>query len=369
MAIVKGKAMVNCGPGAPFEMREYVVPDPEPEAIVTKLTLSSICGSDIHQYKGEFGSPPGIQRPKIGGHEFVGRIFKLGSRIKTDTTGQPLKEGDRVAWCYYVPCGRCPACVSGIGPCPNRHAHAGESSDDFPHFKGGYAEYYYLSPGQWIYKIPDVVPDESAVYVDCASSTVAFALHQVSFSLGSALVIQGAGGLGLNAAPMAKDMGAARVIVVDMVPEKLELAKAFGADYTINAQDYQTAEARIQKVKELTGGKGADVVLEVVASAPQVVAEGIEMLTPGGTYVTCGLVGPYVSNLAMMPLISKGLRLIGTSNYKAWTMPKVLDFMARMGKKYPFDKIISHKFRLEEVGEAYKQIMEGKVVRAGIVFD
>jgi len=369
MASAKGRAVVNCGPGTPWELKEYPVPDPEPNAIVTKMTLSSICGSDIHAYKGDFGGPPGKQRPKIEGHEFVGRVYKMGSNVKTDTTGQPLKEGDRVAWCYYVPCGRCAACVSGVGPCPNRHAHKGESSDDFPHFKGGYAEYYYLSPGQWIYKIPDSVPDESAVYVDCAASTVAFALHQVSFSLGSTAVIQGAGGLGLNAAPMAKDMGAAQVIVVDMVPEKLELARSFGADQTINAQEYQTPEARIKRVMELTKGKGADVVLEVVASAPQVVPEGVEMLTPGGTYVTCGLVGQYSCNLSMMPFISKGLKLIGTSNYKAWTMPAVLDFMARYGKKYPFDKIISHKFKLEDVAEAYKQIMDGKVVRAGIVFE
>ncbi len=368
--MAKGKAMVNCGPGTPWEMKEYPVPDPEPNAIVTKLTLSSICGSDLHIYKGDFGglgAPK--QRPKIGGHEFVGTVYKLGSNIKTDTTGQPLKEGDRVAWCYYVPCGRCPACVSGNGPCANRHAHAGASSDDFPHFKGAYAEYYYVSPGQWIYKIPDSVPDESAVYVDCAASTVAYALHQVSLSLGAAVVIQGAGGLGLSAAPMAKDMGAAQVIVVDMIPERLALAKAFGADYTINAQEYPTPEARIQRVRELTGGKGVDMVMEVVASAPQVVPEGVEMLMAGGTYLTCGLVGPFSCNLAMTPFISKGLKLIGSSNYKPWTMPAVLDFMARTGKKYPFDKIISHKFKLEEVGEAYKQMMEGKVVRAGIVFD
>jgi threonine dehydrogenase-like Zn-dependent dehydrogenase len=369
MTTTVGKAMVNYGPGTQFEMKEYPVPDPEPNAIVTKLTLSSICGSDIHLYKGEFGAPPGPQRPRIGGHEFVGRVYKLGSNIKTDTTGNPLKEGDRVAWCYYVPCGRCPACVSGEGPCPNRHAHAGASSDDFPYFKGGYAEYYYVSPGQWIYRIPDSVPDESAVYVDCAASTVAYALHQVKLPLGATAVIQGAGGLGLCAASMAKDMGAAQVVVVDMVPEKLELARDFGADHTIDAKAYSTPDARIQRVRELTGGKGADIVMELVASAPQVIPEGLEMLTPGGTYLTCGLVGPYVSNVMMMPIISKGLKLIGSSNYKVWTMPRVLDFMARTGSKYPFEKIISHKFRLTDVAEAYKQMMEGKVIRAGIAFD
>lgn len=370
MANRTGRAMVNYGPGMPWEMKEYPVPDPEPDAIVTKITMSSICGSDIHIYKGDFGGLATARRPPtIGGHEFVGTVYKLGSSIKTDTTGKPLKEGDRVAWCYYVPCGRCEACLTDIGPCPNRHAHAGTSSDDWPHFKGAYGEYYYVSPRQWIYKIPDVVPDEAAVYVDCAASTVASALSKVILPLGATVVIQGAGGLGLSATPMAKDMGAARVIVVDMVEEKLEIAKQFGADYTINSNEFPTPEARIKRVKELTGGVGADVVMEVVASAPQVVPEGVEMLAVGGTYLTCGLVGPFTTNLAMTPFISKGLKLVGSANYKASTMPQVLDFMARNMTKYPFDKIISHKFKLEDVEEAYKQMMAGKVVRAAIVFD
>ncbi|MFC1864788.1 zinc-binding dehydrogenase [Chloroflexota bacterium] len=372
MAGVKGKAMVNFGPGIPWEMKEYPVPDPEPDAIVTKITMSSLCGSDVHEYQGEFlahGKVAEKERPRISGHEFVGKVYKLGSNVKTDTTGQPLKEGDRVVWCYYVNCGRCPACINEIATCPNRHAHAGTSSDDFPHFKGAFAEYYYVSPGQWIYKVPDTLPDEAVVYVDCAASTVAYGLDKVRFPLGGKAVIQGAGGLGLAATPMVKDMGASQVIVIDKIPERLKLTESFGADHTINSDEYPTAKARIKRVKELTGWRGVDVVVEVVASSPEVVPEGLEMLALRGTYLTIGLVGPFTTTIGMGLFIGKGIRLIGSANYKAWTIPKVMEFMARTKDKYPFDKIISHKFKLEDVEEAFRQHIAGKVVRAAIIPD
>jgi threonine dehydrogenase-like Zn-dependent dehydrogenase len=109
--------------------------------------------------------------------------------------------------------------------------------------------------------------------------------------------------------------------------------------------------------------------MEVVASDPEVVPEGIEMLTLKGTYLTVGLVGPFIAKLGMMPFIDKDIRLVGSANYKVWTIPKVLDFMSRTIDRYPFDKIISHKFKLQDAEEAMKQAMLGKVVRAAIVID
>jgi len=101
-----GRAMVNFGVGIPWEMREYPVPDPEPGAIVVKITMASICGTDVHLYQGDFGPPAGVrQKPAIMGHEFVGRVHSLGAGVATDTTGQPLKvelpyDGAEVATVY-----------------------------------------------------------------------------------------------------------------------------------------------------------------------------------------------------------------------------------------------------------------------------
>jgi threonine dehydrogenase-like Zn-dependent dehydrogenase len=369
---VKGKAMVSMGLGVPWEMREYPVPDPEPDAVVTKITMASICGSDIHIYKGDFGPMPlgTREKPKILGHEFVGRVHKLGSNVKTDFMGQPLKEGDRVVWCYYVLCGRCPSCLSDIAlPCPNRHSHVPPSANDYPYFKGAFAEYYYVSPRQWLYKVPDAVPDAAAVYVDCAASTVAYALHKATYPLSSTAVIFGAGGLGLSATPMAKDMGASQVIVIDKMPERLEVAKQFGADHTIDYVQYPTPESRVERVKQLTKGAGANMAMEVVASAPEVVEEGLDMLCLAGTFISAGLVGKTSATMSMHHFIDRGIKLVGSANYKAWTMPRVLDFMARTIDKYPFDKIISDKFKLEDAEKAMELAAAGKVVRAGIVME
>lgn len=367
MSTETGRAMVQYGPGIPWEMKEYPVPDPEPGAMIIKISLASVCGSDVHLYQGDFGGPKGVrQKPSILGHEFVGTVHRLGVKSDTDSTGKPLKVGDRVVWSPSVLCGKCPSCLKQIVPCPNRKSHVGATSDDWPHFKGGFAEYYYLSPGQWVYKVPDAVPDEAAVYVDCAAATVAYALAKVEFPMGSTGVIQGAGGLGLCAAPMIKDRGA-RVIVVDKIRERLELAKAFGADYTVDSTEYSTPEARIERVRELTAGAGAEVVLEVVAGSPEVVPEGLQMLGLGGTYVTCGLVGPYPVQFDMGAFINKGVRLIGSASFKASTMPSVLDLMARTIDRYPWDKMISHKFKLEDAEEAVRQAAAGRVVRAAIV--
>jgi threonine dehydrogenase-like Zn-dependent dehydrogenase len=165
-----------------------------------------------------------------------------------------------------------------------------------------------------------------------------------------------------------KDRGA-RVIVVDKIAQRLELARSFGADHTIDSTEYSTPESRIERVRQLTGGSGAEVVMEVVAAAPEVVPEGLEMVSLGGTYLTVGLVGPYPVNINMGPFINRGIRLIGSAQFKASTMPSVLDLMARTIDQYPWDTMISHTFGLEDAEEAVKQAAMGKVVRAAVVME
>ena len=110
----KGRAAIYKGLGIPMEIKEYPVPDPEPGAILVKVTVANICGSDMHMWRGDMNlGLLGATLPTILGHEATGKVAKLGAGISTDSAGQPLKVGDRVVWMYYYPCGRCPACLEG----------------------------------------------------------------------------------------------------------------------------------------------------------------------------------------------------------------------------------------------------------------
>lgn len=361
--------MILTGVEVPWKMMEYPIPDVEPDAILVKITLASICGSDVHIYKGERRGRvvPSKENPMIGGHEMTGRIYKMGRQVKSDSLGQPLKEGDRIVYSYFLLCGKCIFCHTGAARCPDALSYRGNSSDEYPHFVGAFSEYYYLRSGQWVYRVPDALKDESVTAVNCAISAAAHGMHKVRLPLGGQVVVQGSGGLGLSLAVMAKEMGAARVIAIDKLPNRLEISKFFGADFAVDMREYSTPEARLEKIKELTNGRGADLVVEANGH-PEVVSEGIEMLGAGGIYLTMGLVnGKVYSQIDMAKITHKGLTLLGSGSYKSWTIPRVLDLMVRTKDKYPFEKLISHKFRLEDINEAFQQVMAGKVIRAGLI--
>ena len=154
-------------------------------------------------------------------------------------------------------------------------------------FSGAYGEYYYLKPGGRIFKMPDEVTDEVATPVNCALSQVTYGLRRPACATATRWSIQGAGGLGLNAIAVAKEMGADAVIAIDGVPSRLELAKRFGADEVIDISQLQEPAERIAKVKALTQNRGGDIVVEVVG-LPAVVPEGLQMLREGGTYLEIG---------------------------------------------------------------------------------
>lgn len=159
---MRGKAAVFTQVRAPFEMREYPLPTMEPGAILVKVSLANVCGSDLHLWRGE--SPWGVF-PGILGHEMVGTVYELGQGINTDSLSQPLAPGDRVVYCYFTFCGRCYSCIHGDrAACVNKFRNwSGQSCEEWPHFLGGYAEYYYLRPGQHVFKVPPELPDGSSL--------------------------------------------------------------------------------------------------------------------------------------------------------------------------------------------------------------
>ena len=353
--MVMGKAAVFVEPYH-FEMTELPPVPVEPGGIRVRVTSGGICGSDLHYWRGEIEPMlAGRPGPVILGHELAGVVDTLGPGITTDCMGKPLKEGDRVAFTYFFPCRRCYNCLRGeLNHCPDRFRFRA-SIEEFPYCNGGFAEYYYLFPGHFVFKVPDELPDEAVAAANCAASQVVYGLQQGGLRLGDYVVVQGAGGLGINAVAAAKDMGAALVIAIDGVPGRLELASQCGADVTIDINEYETPESRVERVKALTDGRGADLVMEVVGY-PQVVNEGIEMVRRGGTYVEIGNIWPNSNTtLDLSKLLWGQVRIIPAAHYDPYILPVTLDFLARTKDKYPLTKVMSHSFPLEQIGEAFEQ--------------
>src|SRR5262249_43694997 len=136
------------GTGTPFEIREYPVPDPEPGAVLIKIALADGCGSGLHYWRGELDyRKMGRPLPLNTGHEHVGTVAKLGPGVSTDTAGQPLQVGDRVAYRFFFPCGRCRACLMRkTKSCPLRQANWLVSCDVWPHLQGGFRPDFYPRP-------------------------------------------------------------------------------------------------------------------------------------------------------------------------------------------------------------------------------
>jgi L-iditol 2-dehydrogenase len=185
-------AAVFFGPGKPFELRQVPMPEVEPEAVLIRVTRANICGSDLHFWRGD--AP--LKYPEDGwifGHEMTGTVARLGSKVKTDSLGRPLKEGDRVAYTYFYPCGRCHACLhKEPAACPNKiERPLGPSA--FPHLHGAFADHYYLRPGGAIFKVPDSLTDDVVAPVNCALSQVLYGLWVAGVRMGDRVIIQGAG--------------------------------------------------------------------------------------------------------------------------------------------------------------------------------
>lgn len=366
-----GRAAVFVAPRQPFEIREFPVPEPEPGAILVKVRLCNICGSDLHAWHGDFQTTKiGGALPTILGHEMMGTVAKLGAGVHRDFNGAPLSEGDRVVFQYFTHCGRCPQCLKGrTVSCLHSSMAMMGNCEQPPHFVGGFADYYYLKPNQVIFKVPDHVPDEVVSGANCALAQVIQGFQRVNLRFGETVVIQGAGGLGIYASAVAKHMGAKRVIVIDGVKERLELARQFGADETIDLQEYPDDRSRVARVRELTDGIGADVVVELVGH-PGVVNEGLNMLALSGRYLEIGNISKgKVVELDPSKLVFGNKSIVGVSWYEPEALKMAMDFLSKTIDLYPYHRLFAVKFKLSEINHAFELAEKRAVPRATIVMD
>ena len=364
-----GLVAVFRGTRLPFELREFPVPEPGPGTILVKVAMANVCGSDLHIWRGEYDISGGEPQPfsRSMGHEMMGTVAGLGDGVQHDSSGAPLALGDRIVYRYFIPCGHCRACLRRRTPrCPDalRYRYPPEQ---YPHFNAAYGQYFYLQAGHTVYKLPEALPDALAAPANCALSQVIYCLEQAGAGLDDHVVIQGAGGLGINAVAVAREMGVRQVIVIDGIEERLELAREFGADETILIGSFPTPEDRVRRVRELTDGWGADVVLELVGH-PRVVPEGIAMLGQGGRYVEVGNINQGMTQ-AIDPsvLVHGGKTILGIMWYEPESLLKAIHLLATHPDRYPFDKIISHRYPLTEINTAFAEQDAGHVHRAALL--
>lgn len=350
---MKGKAALYQGYGKGFTVEELPTPEVEPGGVLVRVTAASICGSDLHYWRGDSRMPED-RLPRLTGHEFCGYVHSVGKGVTTDSLRRPLKEGDRVAFPFIFPCMRCYHCIRGeLNVCPYRmRRNIIYNFADYPYCDGGFAQYFYLQPGHFVFKVPDEVPDESVAPVNCAMSQVTFAINQVGVRTGDTVAIQGAGGLGVYAAAIANDLGAGKVISIDGQQARLDLVKKCGATHTININEVQSPEDRVQAVRDITDGIGADVVVEV-CGVPQAIHEGLGMLRRGGTYVAIGNIAGARAEMNISGLIGNQHRIVGVTHYNPWVIPAALDFLVRTRDRYALLDLVSDKFPIDQINQAF----------------
>ena len=359
-----GRAAVYDAPNKPFEIREYPVRDARSDEVLVRITMATICRSDIHSYQGHRPNPC----PGILGHEIIGVVEQIGADIHCDMRGEQLHKGDRVTWTEYFHHGesyrRDILDLPQKSPGLRKYGH--DLVEEDPHFLGGFADYCYIMPGTGILKLPDELSDEEATPLNCGVATMMSMVEASQIEMGDCVVVQGLGLLGLYGCAIAKARGARKVIGLDAVADRLKLAKSFGADETLDVTAYSEDEL-VQKVRDLCPPDGADVVIEVCGLA-SVVPTGIHMLRVGGRYAIGGLVNPGDKfELNGNEILTRLLTIKGVHNYHPRHLIQALDFVMANRHIYPFKSLVDSKFSLDQLNEAFSQASNRSVLRAAII--
>src|SRR6201997_5099536 len=352
-----------------YELREYPMPDPAPGCVLVKMELSGICVPDKHttqgyttQYAGA-GEGKQIRFPIIQGHENVGTIAAIGGDGQYDDfEGIPLKVGDRVVVGANIACGDCYYCRHDFPYyfCQNMADYGNNlCAGDAPHLFGGWSQYMYIVPGSFLVRVPDDLPSEVAVLTEIMAVTVGLdrakqmsVFPSEAFQFDDTVVVLGVGALGMCFLMKARMLGAGNIIAADLSDYRLQFAKRLGADHVLNVSK-TTLQERLEFVRSLTQGRGADMVIET-AGVPQAVPEALDMLRLGGLLVEAG----NFSDLGDVPisphrqLCAKSVRVLGVGGEEPASYGPSMRQMARYMKAYPLHEFVSHRFPLRDVQAA-----------------
>ena len=347
---MKTRAMVATAPGK-MEMREYPLPEIGDEDGILKLELVGVCGSDPGIFKGKSarGERP---YPIILGHEIVGRVYKMGQAAQKR---HGVQEGDRVIIEYAFGCGKCRPCLEGrYTLCQNFYTYGSMiSCAEPPHLFGAYADYLYIHPRAMLHKIGDEISNEVAVLICAVLGNGIRWLHQIGgVGIGQAVAIVGPGQQGLAGVAVAKESGAGPIMVVglDRDAPRLEMAKRFGADVVINADQEDPVEA----VSRATGGAMANLVMDVTGH-PNGARTALSLAGLGATVILPGIYGAGVETpLPLDKMVFNEITLKGVFSHDYPAVEPAIK-MAASGK-YPLEDLVTHRLPLEEALHGIKLV-------------
>jgi D-arabinose 1-dehydrogenase-like Zn-dependent alcohol dehydrogenase len=352
--------------GAPVEIRELPIPDPiEPGAVLVRVDVATVCGSDLHLVDGSIQGTMKIPLPVVLGHEMTGTVVKLGPDADRDSIGTPLAVGDRLVWTHES-CGNCYECTVLEDPrlCWRRRSYEHTNCEEYPYLVGGFAEYCYVFPKSERLRVPEEIKPEWASAASCALRTVMHVFDRLGpIKSGQSIAIQGSGPLGIFAAAVASTRGAREVIVIGAPESRLAIATAWGATTTISVTE-EDAAARLARVKEVTDGEGADAVLEL-SGGRGAFGEGLGIVRTGGRYVVAGQVGSDEETIQPSVVARKRLEIRGAWGARITDYWQALEFMRQYRDRIDFDELLGTSYALDEVNEALANAragVEGKAV-------
>ncbi|GAA3850434.1 zinc-binding dehydrogenase [Saccharothrix violaceirubra] len=356
------RAAVLTEHGKPLTLTELPLPSEiEPGAALVRVSCATLCGTDVEIWSGKMSFPGML--PMVLGHEMVGEVVAVGEGTR-DALGRDVTVGSRIGWSEST-CGECYGCVILREPvaCSRRGYGFLQRSDVHPYATAGLCEYAYVVPRSAKLLLPEALPDTWTAMAGCAAKTVLRAFSYVGGLTGKKVVVQGSGALGVFATAVAHISGAAQVITVGAPESRLTLAREFGASDTVDIA--LGSDGIVERVREVTGGHGADLVLDF-AGAPTVGVEAVNMAAQRGHVVIVGSTGPVGAPLALGTIMGKELTVHGSLNGDISDYHKAIEFFSAFTDRMPWNDLFGSPVGLSAASERIEAMHRLDEVKAVI---
>lgn len=346
----KAQAAVLHEINKPMTIEEFEVTPPTSGNALVRMVASGVCGTDVHQYKGRLAPVC----PIVIGHEMAGVVDMISDE---DSAKYGVKIGDKVLTSVAVPCGKCRLCRMGeTSNCLDFGCTYARSPYEAPHLFGGYAQCAYF-PAANLFRIPENVPIKTAAIFACGGPTVLNAFRPITasgFANIDTAVVQGIGPLGMFGVLYLKLNGVKNIVVINknFDSNRISVVKCLGATHLLS-MDELSEQQRLEKIMEITGGIGADLVLETSGNK-FAIPEGLNLLRNCGTYLVPGQYSN-TDGVKINPEIItfKALKILGASQYSASDVHFYLKLLAEHPEIWDaINKVNTHQYLVEEANQA-----------------